>query len=261
MNTVADARPTLHVYEKGSIGPTLIFLHYYGGSHRTWQPVVSALPSELHVVAPDLRGWGQSDRPDTGYALADFADDIAAMIEARSIGDYVLVGHSMGGKIAQLLASRNPRGLRGLVLVAPAAPSPMNLPLDMRKGLASAYATRENIEGALAQALTSRPLPPHLHEQVVADSLAGSPAAKAAWPLHTSQEDITADVAHIRVPAMVISGSADKVDPVEVLKAELLPRLKDVQLHVVPGAGHLLPLEAPDAIANQIASFLHGRLG
>ena len=62
MNTVADARPALHIYEKGSAGPALVFLHYYGGSHRTWKQVISALPNNLHVVAPDLRGWQSSAR-------------------------------------------------------------------------------------------------------------------------------------------------------------------------------------------------------
>lgn len=69
-------------------------------------------------------------------------------------------------------------------------------------------------------------------------------------------EDITADVAAIKVPAMVILGERDKVERRPVLEAELLPRIPQATLHIIPDAGHLLPLEAPQALTERIVHFI-----
>lgn len=260
MSATSAIHAALHVREKGTRGPTLVFLHYYGGSSRTWTPIIDALPADTHTLAVDLRGWGQSDKPDDGYTLATLADDVEALIEARGLTDFVLVGHSMGGKVSQLLASRRPDGLRGLILVAPATPTPLALPAEALNGFATVYDTRERIEGALANMLVSEPLPDDLHEQVIADSLIGAPGAKAGWPLVMSQEDISGELAGIRVPVLVIAGGADKVDPVEAHQTELLPRLSDVEFHVLPGIGHLVPLQAPIDVVALISVFLDERI-
>jgi len=256
MSSQTIPRPLLHAVETGSRGPTLVFLHYFGGSSRTWAPVIAGLPIDQHSLAVDFRGWGQSDRPDDGYTLQAYANDVEAVLADRGITDFVLVGHSMGGKVAQLIASRQPTGLHGLVLVAPATPTPLALPPEVLAGFATVYDSRESIEGALHNMLVSQPLPTHLHEQVVADSLGGAPAAKAAWPQSISQEDISGEVTRINVPALVLSGSGDKVDPTDTLKTRLLPLLAGAELKVLPGHGHLLPLEAPTEVAGQIAAWL-----
>src|SRR5476649_734535 len=129
----------IHVKDHGNGTLPIVFLHYWGGSSRTWDDVIAALPAEYRTIAPDLRGWGDSDAPATGYALADFANDAQQMIDALDLQQYVLVGHSMGGKIAQLLASRRPRGLAGLVLVAPSPPVPLQLPPEVRVAMEGAY--------------------------------------------------------------------------------------------------------------------------
>ena len=78
-------------------------------------------------------------------------------------------------------------------------------------------------------------------EQVIEDSLRGSPQAKAAWPRSTSLENITRDVAAINVPTLVIAGELDRVDSFDLLKAELLSRVPQADLHVLRDTGHLRP--------------------
>jgi pimeloyl-ACP methyl ester carboxylesterase len=119
--------------DAGTGEPALLFLHYYGGSARTWSGVTSRLSQYYRCVAYDQRGWGLSDAPPDGYAIADLARDASEVIRALQIARYVLVGHSMGGKAAQLLASQRPEGLEGVVLVAPAAPTPQNIPEPARQ--------------------------------------------------------------------------------------------------------------------------------
>ena len=234
----------IHVEEQGSGDPALVFLHYYGGSSRTWAKVIAALPKPQHTIALDHRGWG--------------AADAEGVIEALNLKQYVLVGHSMGGKVAQLMASRRPKGLVGLVLVAPAPPPPLVVPPEMREMMAGAYLTRESIGTAIDQMLAAKVLSPEDREQVIEDSLRGAPQAKAAWPRSTSLEDITRNVADIEVPTMVISGELDRVDSVDTLKTELLSRIPHATLHVVPGTGHLSPLESPQELARVIGAFADG---
>lgn len=246
----------LHIEQRGAGGPALVFLHYWGGSSRTWQHVVDALSPDYRTVAIDQRGWGKSASPPAGYALSDLADDALALVDVLHLESYLLVGHSMGGKVAQLAASRRPRGLRGLVLVAPAPPTPLALPLDARQGMVHAYDSRESIVATVQQVLAPGGLSDGDLETVIADSLAGALQAKSAWPLATSQEDITADVPKIDVPVIVISGEHDRVDTPEVLLRELLPRIPQAKLVVLPRVGHLLPLEAPPELAHVIKAFV-----
>jgi pimeloyl-ACP methyl ester carboxylesterase len=96
---------------------------------------------------------------------------------------------------------------------------------EAREVMARVYATRESIGAAIDQVLTAKALSPKDREQVIEDSLRGAPQAKAAWPRSTSLEDITRDVAAIDVPTVVIAGELDRVDSVDLLKAELLSRV------------------------------------
>ena len=249
----------IHVEEQGQGALSLVFLHYWGGSSRTWRKVIGGLPKSYRTLAIDQRGWGDSDAPASGYGLADLADDAQGVIEALNLKRYILVGHSMGGKVAQLIASRRPRGLVGLTLVAPSSPPPLAIPPEAREMMAGAYSTRENVDAAIDQILTAKVLSPEDREQVIEDSLRGAPQAKAAWPWSTSLEDITRDVAAIEVPTIVIAGELDRVDNVDTLKAELLPRIPHAILHLLPGTGHLSPLESSEDLAGLIRDFADAR--
>jgi pimeloyl-ACP methyl ester carboxylesterase len=123
--------------------------------------------------------------------------------------------------------------------------------------IAGAYASREAVEATIDNVLTAKPLSAEDREQVIEDSLRGAPQAKAAWPRSTSLEDIAALVGDINVPTLVIAGELDSVDPPIRLQAELLPRIPQAAMHVLPGTGHLSMLEAPDAVAALIADFCY----
>jgi pimeloyl-ACP methyl ester carboxylesterase len=252
---VASNGLSIHVEEQGAGDLGLVFLHYYGGSSRTWKHVTARLASRFHTIAIDHRGWGKSDAPASGYSLADLAADATGVIAALNLRRYVLIGHSMGGKVAQLMASGRPVGLAGLILVAPAAPSPMIMPAQAREMMSGAYATRETVEATLDTVLTAKALSAEDRAQVIEDSLRGAPPAKAAWPISTSLEDIAAQIGNINVPTLVVAGALDRVDPPIRLKVELLPRIPQAVMHVLPGTGHLSMLESPDAVTELIAEF------
>jgi pimeloyl-ACP methyl ester carboxylesterase len=246
---------TLHADISGAGDPALVFLHYYGGSSRTWKHVTARLAPSFRTIAIDHRGWGESDAPDDGYGLADLAADAEGVIAALGLRDYVLVGHSMGGKVAQLMASRQKAGLAGLFLVAPSPPSPMVMPAQAREIMAGAYATNETVAAAIDTVLTAKPLSAEDRQQVIEDSLRGAPEAKAAWPYATSLEDIAGQVGDINVPTLVIAGELDRVDPPIRLQTELLLRVPQAVMRILPGTGHLSMLESPDGVAALIAEF------
>lgn len=248
---------SIHVEEQGTGAPALLFLHYWGGTSRTWGRVMKGLKDSYRCVAYDQRGWGQSDKPAQGYAIADLATEAEELIGVLGLSRYVLVGHSMGGKVAQLLASRRPKGLAGLVLVAPAPPTPVHFPDEAREQQIHAY---DNRETALQSAgfLTERPPSAELLEQIVEDSLSGSAAARWAWPTSSILEDISAEVSKIEVPTLILAGENDRVDSVEQHRREVLPRIAAATLEIVAGSGHLSPIEAPDQLIAAIRRFVTG---
>ncbi len=244
----------LHVEQQGSGSPSLVFLHYWGGTHRTWSKVVEALGTSQHTVTYDMRGWGGSGIG-TGYSMAELADEAQALIEQLSLDHYVLVGHSMGGKVAQLLASRRPAGLVGLVLVAPATPTPTHFPEEALQQQLHAYDDRQTVLQTIAFLCARTPDAP-LVEQIVEDSLSGVPAAKLAWPTAGIREDISADVERIAVPTLLLAGELDRLDSVEQHRREVISRIADADLQIIAGSGHLVPIDEPAALARALQMFV-----
>ncbi len=251
---------SLNVEKNGSGEPTLVFLHYWGGTLRTWNKVVAELKNRFTTVAYDVRGWGQSDKSAAGYTLADLADEALSLMETLGIKSYVLVGHSLGGKISQLIASRNPEGLQGLVLVAPAPPTPLRFPDEMRETQIHGYDNRENVLQAI-KFLSSRMPDPTVVEQLVEDSMSGSREATLAYPTASILEDISSEISKINVPTLVLAGELDQLDSIEQHKREVVARIPNAQFAIVKGSGHLIPIDEPVQLAKEIASFVTSLVG
>lgn len=246
---------SLEVEQRGEGDLTLVFLHYWGGTHRTWNKVATALESTYSTITYDMRGWGKSGAAADGYSITALADEAQALIEHLGLSKYVLIGHSMGGKVAQLVASRNPQGLVGLVLVAPATPTPSHFPEEAKQQQIHAYDNRETVLQTIAF-LTARTPDPAIVEQIVQDSLSGTPEAKIAWPTSAIDEDISAAVSNISVPTLVLAGELDRLDSIEQHRREVIARIPGSRLEIIPRSGHLLPVDEPARTAKAIDSFL-----
>jgi pimeloyl-ACP methyl ester carboxylesterase len=245
----------LNVLDQGSGEVALVFLHYWGGSSRTWNLATNSLSKEFRTIAIDQRGWGESEKPASGYSIPNLADDLEGVIRELGLNRYYVVGHSMGGKVAQYFASHKPKGLEGLILIAGAMPTPAKIPQERKNALVNLYDVRESILGAVNNVMTSKRLSTELLEQVVEDGLKGCVEAKHYWPSAGMAEDIS-DVFNISYPTLIISGEKDKIDSPEMLKAELLPKIPGAQFHLIPEVGHLPPLEAPEEVAAAIRGFI-----
>lgn len=163
----------------------------------------------------------------------------------------------MGGKVAQLLAGRNifRNRLKGMVLLAPAPPTPLQLPEDMKEQQRTAYSSPVSAEFVIRNVLTSRPLSEEVVQVLVSDMIKGNRFAREAWPEYGMGESILEEARGVEVPVLVVVGSEDRVETEERVRREVLAHLRG-EMVVVEGAGHLLPVEAPKEVAGLIEGFI-----
>lgn len=224
---------------------TYLALHYWAGAGHEFDHLRSLLPVGTQLLAPDLPGFGDEAAPaGFDYSVDSYADWVAAFIIERRLEEYILVGHSMGGKIALALAARQPTGLRGLVLLSPSPPSPEPISDHDRAASLAAYGQPAEAEKTFAN-ITNRSLPAEVRAQVIADNLRTSHAAWAAWLENGSKEDISGRMPAILVPCRLLVGADDRAITPDTQRRQTLPLLPGgTPFTVVPGAGHLLPYEA-----------------
>ncbi|MGI3779061.1 MAG: alpha/beta hydrolase [Janthinobacterium lividum] len=249
--------------------PILFLLHFLGGSARTWTEVAERL-APRRCVAIDLPGFGDAAGLG-GRTVAEMADHVAAAVRAEMAGAgapgrWALAGHSMGGKVAAVLARRaedGEAGLEGLaavVLVAasPAGPEPMAAAkreemLGWFRGDAGQSAAeaegfvRDNVGAALPAASGGR---------TVDDVVRADPAAWRAWLEQGAREDWAARVGVLRTPALVLAGGEDAALGTDAQRVLVAPAFARARLATLAGAGHLLPVERPEEVAGLIAAFL-----
>jgi pimeloyl-ACP methyl ester carboxylesterase len=239
-------------------GPALVLINGWSASSRTWPAAwLSELRERHRVIAPDNRGSGWSRRADTPFTLADLADDVAAVLDAEEVETAAVLGISMGGMIAQEVAMRHAERVEQLVLVGTRAPAPefverpgwgiaaqMVRPPGRRSleaffraqwGMCAGPGFAERHPEAideLARQMAERPTPRGL--------LLHQLRAMAGWG-HAER------LARIEAPTVVVHGAADRLAPPANGRrlAELIPGARYVEL---PGVGHLVPYEAPDAL-------------
>ncbi|MDQ3181291.1 MAG: alpha/beta hydrolase [Acidobacteriota bacterium] len=254
----------LNIFEAGvnnynKTRPTLVFLHYFGGSSFVWTEVIEELENDYHCVAPDLRGFGASDALPENYAVRDYADDAAELIATLRLENYVLIGHSMGGKIALALAARQPKGLQSLILLAPSPPTPEPIKEDERAKLLITHGNRCVATDTVCNAAGAK-LSADVFERTINDNLRSSETAWRAWLETGSREDISAEVKQISVPVLVAAGEKDETITAKLLRREIGRRVKNARLVIIPEAKHLLPLEVPARITGLIREHCENRV-
>lgn len=247
-------RAPLRVVDSGQREPALVFLHHFAGSSRAWNEVIAALSPQRRCLALDLRGFGRSLISGVDLSIDGHVADVSEAIAAADVKTFVLVGHSMGGKIAWGLAAGSPAGLRGLVLLAPSPPTPEPMSGDDREEQLAAFGDAQAAR-ELSRRVTAKTLTSALEDRFVEDSTMTESVAWTWWLLHGSRENISARRPPAAIPALVLLGSADTVIPAEAVRQEVVARLDNGELRLLPGDGHLLPYEAALEVARHLDDF------
>ncbi|WP_262270433.1 alpha/beta fold hydrolase [Microvirga yunnanensis] len=251
------SEPILHDEEQGDGSPALVFLHYFAGSLRSWTHVAGDLSRIYRCLRIDLPGFGRSP-PLRAFSVDAVAQVLSRRIAGLRLESFVLIGHSMGGKLALACAAAHPPSLAGVVLVAPSPPSPEPMDEKERARLLTTHRDRASAEHTLRM-ITQRPILAEEAEICIADNLMTSADAWNWWLAQGSRENITAQAERIVCPVLVLGGSADPVIPPPVITTEVMPRLADASRVEIARAGHLLPFEASKEVADSIQRFVRER--
>jgi 3-oxoadipate enol-lactonase len=141
-------------------------------------------------------------------------------------------------------------------VIASAPPTPLVLPLEMKKQQLLAYNSPQSAEFVIRNILSSARLENEVVSMLIEDMTRGNESAKAAWPSYGMAENILEDAEKIDVQILIIAGSKDRVEPVERLRREVVEILDGSEMVVVEDSGHLLPVEAPVEVARLVRVFV-----
>lgn len=239
------------VYRRGSRKPLpVVLVHGAGGNLLSWPPEVRRLP-DFPIYALDLPGHGAS--PGQGeQSIPNYARRLLAWLEALLPAGAVVVGHSMGGAIAQVLAIHHPEMVRGLVLVGTGAR------LRVNPALLEMAADPSRFSRVVEQITTwsfSRASDPRLRELVGERMRAGDPRVLHGDFSACDTFDVRPHLGQIRAPTLVICGEDDKMTPLH-LSRELAEKIGGARLSLVPRAGHMVMLEQAPTVSTTIHAFL-----
>lgn len=254
---------TLPYVEQGDPrGVPVTLLHGFLDSWRSFELVLPLLPQSLHTFALTQRGHGDASRPAAGYAIPDFAADLAAFLDVMRLPRAVIVGHSMGSAVAQRFAIDHPERTLGLVLIG-ASPT-----------MEGSAATREfwdttvskltdpvdpGLVRGMTEAMVTKPVPRSFLDAAVGESLK-VPAFvwKSAFESRWRREgDFSNELGRISAPTLIVWGDQDARYPREEEEA-LASAILGSRLVVYEGAGHLLHWEEPVRFASDLAEFVEG---
>ncbi|UOQ52306.1 alpha/beta fold hydrolase [Hymenobacter cellulosivorans] len=246
---------SLHYTRTGGGKPPVILLHGLMTNGLCWTHLARALEPEYDVILPDARGHGQSGAPDHGYRYEDHAADIIGLIQALQLPPVVLLGHSMGGMTAAVVASRSPMLLRGLVLADPTFLSPEMQRQVQESDVAEQH--RRMLRLSLAEVLAdARVRHPHRSAETL-ELLARArlqTSLKAFEVLTPPNPDYRALVRQIPVPSLLLVGDKGLVS---AAVAEELQRLNpNLQAEQIREAGHALQFDQPNQFAAVVGRFL-----
>lgn len=255
--TLPDGLRLPYVVQGRADGLPLILLHGYTDSWRSFEPLLPLLPDTLRVYALTQRGHGDADRPDQGYATADFVADLGAFMECIGVRRALLFGHSMGAAHALAFAAANPERVSGLMLEAAFASFCDNPVLaDFLQQVVAALQdpihpgfVRDFQLGTLAQPIAEQAL-----DQFIADSLKLPARVWRAVGTGFMADAALHALPRVQAPVRLLWGARDALVARED-QTRLLQGLQSASLCIYDDGGHALHWEQPARVAADLIAF------
>ncbi len=249
----------------GDEGMPLVFLHGVGGDAETWRPQLDGFSKTYRAIAWDMPGYGDS-APLVEMTFPALVDAVSVLLDRLSAKQVHLVGHSLGGMIAQAFALAHPERLRSLTLSATSAAFGKRADgvldqdwrdsfVEQRLGALDRGASMAELAPKLVKGLIGDELDPKGLEQAILGMAAVPEAGYRAAIKCLADFDQEEALAEIHTPTLLIAGEKDPVAPPRVMQrmAGVMP---DARLEVLEGSGHLVHLERPDAFNRLLGDFL-----
>jgi 3-oxoadipate enol-lactonase len=260
LRSTVNGRTTRYL-EAGS-GQPVILIHAFPLNADMWRPQLDRVPGGWRCIAPDLRGFGGSALDSAAsLTMDDYAADVAALMDALALDRAVIGGLSMGGYVTFALFRLAPERFAGVVLADTRSQA------DTDDGVRTRLALLELLRTKGTSAVATEVLPKLLGEttrrerpEVVAEArrlIESNSAAAIEAAIHAliGRPDSTSDLASIRRPTLVIVGDEDAITPLADGE-QLHGAIAASELSVIPHAGHLSNLEAPEAFSTALGAFL-----
>lgn len=260
---IDTGRITLNVRKAGQ-GPLMLFFHGITANSAVFGPLMAGFTDRFTTVAVDQRGHGLSDKPESGYAADDFAEDIAALIRTLDMGPAILVGHSLGSRNSVTAAARHPELVRSVVAVdfTPYIEEEVFASLEARVNAGDqVFADLAAVESYLANRYPNIPAPA-IHTRAVSGygpvegglRPLASPAAMAQTAAGL-RADLVPAFREVTRPVMIMRGAESKLVSAAALEKTSALR-PDMPVVVVPGADHYVNETAPQITMNAIRNFV-----
>lgn len=246
----------LEVRTSGDGGLPVLFVHGWMLSGAVWDDVLDVLrPRGQRFIVPDLRGSGASARPESGYSLAQYVDDLVAVADAASAPRFAVVGHSMGGQLAAMLAARHPDRVIGAVGLSPVPASGIPMPPEVIELFSTCTGDRGKQTAIFGAAC--KQLPEATRERLLDVSTRTSePCIRGMFDAFR-QGGFQDELAKVRAPYLCVA-SDDPFLPVDFLQSALVDPIARGALVHLPGPGHYLLNERPRETAAIVGAFLAG---
>jgi pimeloyl-ACP methyl ester carboxylesterase len=229
-------------------GPTLLLVHGAGGSRLHWPAELRRLPGAT-VYTLDLPGHGRSEGSGCNH-IERYAEAVVALMDSVGIEKGVIVGHSMGGAIAQTMALAHTDRVAGLVLVATGAR--LRVFPAILEGIRSDF---EATAALITRAAWSTEAPPRLTELGKKTLLRTGPDVLLADFGACDRFDVMEYLGQIWVPTLVVAGSADQLTPLKYARF-LAEHIPDARLRTIENAGHMVMLERPEIVELAMQQFI-----
>ena len=246
-------------YAVKGVGPDLVMVHGVGSELDEWADVASVLQNRYRTISFDLRGHGESSKPDGTYTLADFVNDTRGLVDSLGIKRFHLAGFSLGGLIAQGFALTYPERLKSLILMSTVAGRSDEEKRLVRERLAiiEGAIPGNHFDNSVARWFTDdfRARNPKLIADLNARSKLVNHATYAAAYRVLAENDLADRLPEIDLPALVATGEEDMGSNTRMAKL-MADRIEGAQLYIFPKMRHSILTECPLDVASVISSFL-----
>jgi pimeloyl-ACP methyl ester carboxylesterase len=246
-------------YERAGDGPALVLLHGFSYDSRAWRPQLETLSDQFTVIAWDAPGTGQSSDPPDTFGMGDWADCLAAFLQAVEVERAHVLGLSWGGILAQEFYRRQATQVRSLILADTYAGWKGSLPEPIPEERLAACLQDASLSPS---EFVSKYLPGMFSESATQDVLEEAanimsefhPAGFRLMARASATTDTRELLPKIAVPTLLLWGAADARSPVTVAH-QLHDAIRGARLAIIPGAGHVSNLEQPTLFNSEVRNF------